>query len=102
MKCLLPALFAAAAALFAQVTTPPSQQTQPFNPQRDRTRMPGEQQPQANPPQGPSTVRGVPEEKTVVTHHSARIGGQPINYTATTGTYVIKADDDTPKATFFY
>ncbi|HUJ31507.1 MAG TPA: hypothetical protein VLY23_09525 [Candidatus Acidoferrum sp.] len=43
-----------------------------------------------------------PEEKTSVTHHSARIGGQEINYTATAGTYVIKADDGTPKAVFFY
>jgi carboxypeptidase C (cathepsin A) len=97
------ALVLLAAASYAQVTTPPSQQTQPFNPQRDRTRPPGgEQQPQANPPEGPSTRRGVPEEKTVVTHHSARIGGQKIDYTATAGTYVIKADDETPKATFFY
>jgi carboxypeptidase C (cathepsin A) len=43
-----------------------------------------------------------PEEKTSVTHHSARIGGQQITYTATAGTYVVKADDGTPKATFFY
>ncbi len=43
-----------------------------------------------------------PEEKTVVTHHSARIGGEEIHYTATAGTYVLKADDNTPKATFFY
>jgi carboxypeptidase C (cathepsin A) len=93
-------LFVAAA--FAQVTTPPSQQTQPFNPQRERTRAPGEQQPQANPPEGLSTRRGVPEEKTVVTHHSARIGGQQLNYTATAGTYVLRADDESPKATFFY
>jgi carboxypeptidase C (cathepsin A) len=43
-----------------------------------------------------------PEEKTSVTHHSARIGGQQINYTATAGTYIIKADDGIPKASFFY
>ncbi|HTS12392.1 MAG TPA: hypothetical protein VMH00_09770 [Candidatus Limnocylindrales bacterium] len=43
-----------------------------------------------------------PEEKASVTHHSARVGGQEINYTATAGTYVIKADDGTPKAVFFY
>src|SRR5215468_9404222 len=43
-----------------------------------------------------------PEEKSSVTHHSARIGGQQINYTATAATYVIKADDGTPKATFFF
>src|SRR5271170_3641415 len=43
-----------------------------------------------------------PEEKSSVTHHSARIGGQEINYTATAATYVIKADDGEPKAVFFY
>jgi carboxypeptidase C (cathepsin A) len=44
----------------------------------------------------------LPEEKSSVTHHSARIGGQQINYTATAGTYIIKSDDGTPKASFFY
>jgi carboxypeptidase C (cathepsin A) len=43
-----------------------------------------------------------PEEKTSVTQHSSRVGGQAINYTATAATYVIKADDGTPKATMFY
>jgi carboxypeptidase C (cathepsin A) len=43
-----------------------------------------------------------PEEKSSVTHHSARVGGQEINYTATAGTYVIKSNDGTPKATFFF
>lgn len=38
----------------------------------------------------------------MVTHHSGHIGGQEIQYTATAGTYIIKADDGTPKATFFY
>jgi len=42
------------------------------------------------------------EEKSVVTHHTARIAGQTINYTATAATYIIKADDGTPKATMFY
>jgi carboxypeptidase C (cathepsin A) len=44
----------------------------------------------------------VPEEKSSVTRHSAKIGGQQINYTATAATYVIKADDGSPKATFFF
>ena len=42
------------------------------------------------------------EEKSSVTHHSARVGGQTINYTATAATYNIKADDGTVKATMFY
>ncbi len=61
---------------------------------------PGQQQPAAEPQQarkGPP-----PEEKSSVTKHSVRIGGQQINYTATAATYVIKADDGTPKATFFF
>ncbi|HTS75686.1 MAG TPA: hypothetical protein VMG40_05750 [Bryobacteraceae bacterium] len=43
-----------------------------------------------------------PEEHSSITKHQARIGGQEINYTATAGTYVIKADDGTPKAVMFY
>jgi carboxypeptidase C (cathepsin A) len=56
----------------------------------------------AQPAAQPARSGPAPEEKTSVTHHSARVGGQQINYTATAGTYVVKADDGTPKATFFY
>src|SRR5579863_662308 len=57
------------------------------------------------PQQGATTTerRGpAPEEKTSVTHHTARIGGQQLAYTATAGTYVMKADDGTPLASVFY
>lgn len=43
-----------------------------------------------------------PEEKTVQTKHSVRIGGQEIKYTATTGTILLKLEDGTPKASIFY
>ncbi|HEV2287732.1 MAG TPA: hypothetical protein VGR81_02135 [Candidatus Acidoferrales bacterium] len=43
-----------------------------------------------------------PVEKSSVTHHSARVGGEEINYTATAATYVIKDDAGNPKATFFF
>jgi carboxypeptidase C (cathepsin A) len=43
-----------------------------------------------------------PEEKSSITKHTARIGGQVINYTATAATYVIRGDDGTPKAVFFF
>ena len=43
-----------------------------------------------------------PEEKSSVTHHVWHVGGQTVNYTATAATYVIKADDGTPKATMFF
>lgn len=42
------------------------------------------------------------EEKSSVTRGSVRIGGQQINYTATAANYIIKADDGTPKASFFF
>ncbi|MBI1759797.1 MAG: peptidase S10 [Acidobacteria bacterium] len=66
-----------------------------------------EQQPPTSPPTAPgqpAQARPAPplEEKTSITHGSARIGGQQLNYTATAATYIIKADDGTPKATFFF
>lgn len=88
-----------------QMTIPAAQQPQQQQ-RRNTTRTPAEQQPQTpagEPAQAQQNrVRGMPEEKTVTTRHSAHIGGQQINYTATAGTYVIKSDDETPKATFFY
>jgi len=76
--------------------------------------QPPQQQQRTRPPAEPAAAQGegaqgkqaprpaVPEEKSSVTHHSARIGGQVINYTATAATYNIKADDGTVKATMFY
>ena len=43
-----------------------------------------------------------PVDTTVVTQHTATIGGQLIHYTATTGTYVVRDDSGAPKATFFF
>src|SRR5882724_9129496 len=62
-----------------------------------------QQRPAGEAAQGSSAPRAqLPEEKTVVTHYSGHIGNQQMNYTATTGTIVVKADDGTPKASFFY
>src|SRR5438874_9655132 len=84
-----------------QMTVPPAQQPPQ---QRQRTQRPPEQaasQPEAA--QGKAAQHPpVAEEKSSVTHHSARIGGQEIKYTATAATYNIKADDGAPKATMFY
>src|SRR5690242_246036 len=93
-----------------QQAEPSSQQTIPQaqRPQQrqSRTQLPREQQPELEQPESAERAaarRGpTPEEKTSVTHHSARVGGQQINYTATAATYVIKADDGTPKATMFF
>src|SRR5688572_142632 len=71
------------------------------NPQRRSEQQPQPQQTQQA-DQGQQRRLPVPEEKSSVTRHSARIGGQQINYTATAATYVIKSDDGTPKATFFF
>src|SRR5438270_240017 len=41
------------------------------------------------------------EEKLVVTHHRARIGGHEIAYTATAGTMLLKRDDGTVRASIY-
>ncbi len=46
--------------------------------------------------------RPAPEDKTVQTKHSVRIGGQEVKYTATAGTIVMKLEDGTPKASVFF
>ncbi|NOT62706.1 MAG: peptidase S10, partial [Acidobacteria bacterium] len=79
-------------------------QAQPDPSQRTGRRGATEQQPTTTPPATTTTARPATplEEKSSVTKGSVRIGGQQINYTATAATYVIKADDGTPKATFFF
>ena len=44
----------------------------------------------------------MPEEKSSQTRHSITIDGQRIDYTATAGNYLMKDEDGTPKASFFY
>jgi len=89
--------------LAAQQTVPPGQQPPQF---QQRTRLP--EQPGAQPEgrrgaqESGQKPPASPEEKSSVTHHSAKIGGQTINYTATAATYNIKADDGTIKASMFY
>src|SRR5258708_4933618 len=87
----------------AQPTVPEAQRP----PERGRAQFPREQQPQlSEQPEGEAAGgarRGPPpEEKSSVTHHTARIGGQAIAYTATAATYVIRDDAGNPKATMFY
>ena len=63
----------------------------------------GERGPAADQPTAPAARSGPPpEEKASVTHHSIRVGGQEIKYTATAATYVLKSDDGTPKASMFF
>jgi len=42
------------------------------------------------------------DERSSVTRHRARIGGQDIAYTATAATYILKDDDGIPKASVFF
>ncbi|HLK04784.1 MAG TPA: hypothetical protein VKT53_10115 [Candidatus Acidoferrum sp.] len=50
----------------------------------------------------PKDDKKAPEDKSVQTKHSVKIGGQEIKYTATAGTMVLKLEDGTPKASVFY
>jgi carboxypeptidase C (cathepsin A) len=90
----------ALSALAAHAQGDPTQQ------QRGQRGRGGEQQqqPQTTAPAAAGQQRPAPppEERSSVTHHSAKIGGQQINYTATAATYIIKADDGSPKASFFF
>ena len=38
--------------------------------------------------------KSIPEDDLSITHHSVTINGEEINYTATAGTLVLKAEDD--------
>jgi len=65
------------------------------------------QQPQPQPDKAPEKPKeekkpAVPEEKSVQSKHSLKIGGQEIKYTATAGTFLLKLEDGTPKASIFY
>jgi carboxypeptidase C (cathepsin A) len=52
-------------------------------------------------PQAPRT--GVlPAETSAVTHHSIKMGGETVNYTATAANYIIKDDNGAPKASMFF
>jgi carboxypeptidase C (cathepsin A) len=90
----------------AQVQSAPAMEQ--TTPEAQRPQFPGgrtAQQPRESAPQGEPGTRPAPrppEEHTVVTHHTARVGGQSITYTATTATYVIRDDNGAPKATMFF
>ena len=44
----------------------------------------------------------MPEERSSVTRHSITLDGQKVDYTATAGNYLLKAEDGTPKASVFF
>jgi len=90
---------AALAVLFASFTVSAQQRRRPGQPPPGMEQPPQPENAQASEHEPPPPP---PVEKSSVTHHSARIGGEEINYTATAATYVIKDDEGHPKATFFF
>jgi carboxypeptidase C (cathepsin A) len=57
----------------------------------------------ADPEPDPSSAPvPVPKTQEAVTHHSARIGGREIRYTATAATILLRNDKDEPTASVFY
>jgi carboxypeptidase C (cathepsin A) len=76
---------------------------QPQQRQRGFEQQPAMEQQQAQPQ--PAANRQPPpvvNDHIVETHHSAKIGGQELKYTATAGTMVMRAEDGTPRATVFF
>ena len=84
----------------SQATVPQAQQ--PPQNLRQRPPSPAEQGGEAADKAKKDQKPPLPEEKSSVTHHSARIAGQEIKYTATAANYNIKSDDGTVKASMFY
>lgn len=66
-------------------------------PRREPGRPAAAETPRAAAPERPAL-----EERTQVTRHTARIGGQTVAYTATAGTIVIRDASDKPQASVFY
>src|ERR1041385_5304298 len=78
---------------------PAMEQTTPAAQRPQFPGAPSAQQPRESAPQGETGTRPAgrtPEERTVVTHHTARVGGQSITYTATAATYGITDEHSTP------
>lgn len=44
----------------------------------------------------------LPQERSVVTHHSIVVNGRTLDYTATAGTLIVKTDKGDPEASMFY
>src|ERR1700704_3565903 len=77
------------------------------SPLRAQERRPGEQ---AAPPatltttsaERPAAPKETPRDQISTTQHSVSIDGQTINYTARAGTIIMKDEEGTPKASFFF
>jgi len=57
--------------------------------------------PEAKPGE-PAEKKEPPKEETSVTEHTIKVGGQPVSYTATFGSIMLKDDKDEPTALIFY
>jgi carboxypeptidase C (cathepsin A) len=56
----------------------------------------------AEPPEGATAAVPVPAEQSAVTHHTVRVGGNDIRYTATAGTLLLKNSKGDDTASVFY
>ncbi len=64
--------------------------------------QPGGEKAGEKPAEKPKEEKKAPEDKSVMTKHLVKIGGQEVKYTATAGTMVLKLEDGTAKANIFY
>ena len=69
-------------------------------------RRPGQQPaapaPAAKEAETPDKPKETPRDQINTTQHSVTVNGQAINYTARAGTMVLKEEDGTPRASFFF
>src|SRR5437867_9714896 len=69
-------------------------------------RRPGQQTaapaPAAKEAEASEKPKETPRDQINTTQHSVTVGGQVINYTARAGTIVLKEEDGTPRANFFF
>jgi carboxypeptidase C (cathepsin A) len=92
MKKLLAVLLVVCPALFAQQRTPGNPDIASPAPS-----------PRASEPQAEkASPKETPRDQISTTQHTMSVGGQTISYTARAGTMVLKDDESTPRASFFF
>ena len=96
MKKTLALLLLVCPALFAQERRPGQPSAAPAPPPPTPATETAEKAPERTPP------RETPRDQISTTQHTVTVNGQVINYTARAGTMVLKDEDGTPKANFFF
>ena len=96
MKKTLALLLLVCPALLAQERRPGQPSAAPAPPPPTPATETAEKAPERTPP------RETPRDQISTTQHTVTVNGQVINYTARAGTMVLKDEDGTPKANFFF